>query len=206
MTKPDTNSSWRERQKLDLRELIYETALQLFRTQGFDKTTVQQIASAGGIGKGTFFNHFFSKDQVLQEWYRRITQTALDEVFNTAFASGRQAILALMNHLTVAVSADPLLWDAKAAATTSELLKKEEKDLDKEVLAFCKQAIERDLAKYQPVTRVDTNFLAEMILTVLTGSGHSWSVAGHRQDLSKILEQRVSFILDAALIMKETKS
>ena len=56
----------REQAKLERRERIYEAALCLFRTQGYDSTTVDQITRHAGLAKGTFFNYFPTKDAVLR--------------------------------------------------------------------------------------------------------------------------------------------
>lgn len=40
-------------------------ALELFHAQGFDETTIDQIASAAGVSKRTFFRYFDSKPSVL---------------------------------------------------------------------------------------------------------------------------------------------
>ncbi len=40
-------------------------AVDLFRTQGFARTTVSQIAEAADIVPATFFNHFQSKNALL---------------------------------------------------------------------------------------------------------------------------------------------
>ncbi len=56
----------REQAKLERRERIYEAALSLFRTQGYDSTTVDQITRHAGLAKGTFFNYFPTKDAVLR--------------------------------------------------------------------------------------------------------------------------------------------
>ena len=119
-----TETDWRKRQRLELRENIYKTALDLFQTRGYDVTTMQQIASAAGIGKGTFFNHFPSKDCVVQEWYRRITEAALDEVSKGQFETGRDAILALSVRLTSGAAENSKLWDAKSSATSKPVLRR----------------------------------------------------------------------------------
>lgn len=56
----------REQAKLERRERIYEAALSLFRAQGYDSTTVDQITRHAGMAKGTFFNYFPTKDAVLR--------------------------------------------------------------------------------------------------------------------------------------------
>ncbi len=198
VTEAGSDTGWRERQRLELRALIYETALELFRTRGFETTTVQQIVSAAGIAKGTFFNHFPSKDHVLQEWYRQITRMALIEISARSFDQGRESVLALLARLAGSVAEDPLLWDAKAGATSSVLLRQEEDDLDREVTAFFHRAIDRDIGTGCLAPDTDVSFLTDMLLSVLTGTAHSWTVSGHRWDLAETLEARITFVLDAA--------
>jgi len=54
-----------ERKKAKTKEMIYETALQLFMEKGFEHTTVDEIAAKADIAKGTFFNYFPRKEAVL---------------------------------------------------------------------------------------------------------------------------------------------
>lgn len=65
MTEP-VRSGRREQAKLERRERIYEAALNLFRAQGYESTTVDQITRQAGLAKGTFFNYFPTKDAVLR--------------------------------------------------------------------------------------------------------------------------------------------
>ncbi|HEY9352344.1 MAG TPA: TetR family transcriptional regulator [Nocardioides sp.] len=50
---------------LRTRARILDVALDLFERQGYDATTVSQIAEAAGITQMTFFRHFPTKDAVL---------------------------------------------------------------------------------------------------------------------------------------------
>lgn len=56
----------RETNKHDRRERLYEAALALFREQGYEQTTVDQITRRAELAKGTFFNYFPSKDAILR--------------------------------------------------------------------------------------------------------------------------------------------
>ncbi|WP_426455234.1 TetR/AcrR family transcriptional regulator [Paenibacillus sp. S-38] len=55
----------RESRKRELKEQIFLQALQLFHEKGFEQVTVQEITAKCGIGKGTFFNYFAKKEDIL---------------------------------------------------------------------------------------------------------------------------------------------
>jgi AcrR family transcriptional regulator len=47
------------------RERLVRAAFDLFAGQGFEQTTVDQIAARAGVGRSTFFRHFPTKDSVV---------------------------------------------------------------------------------------------------------------------------------------------
>ena len=55
----------RERRKLEVRTRIYSVARELFTKQGFNATTVDEIARLADVAPATFFNHFQSKQALL---------------------------------------------------------------------------------------------------------------------------------------------
>jgi AcrR family transcriptional regulator len=55
----------REARKAATRRCVQEHALRLFLAQGYEATTVEQIATAAGVSHMTFFRHFPTKESVV---------------------------------------------------------------------------------------------------------------------------------------------
>jgi AcrR family transcriptional regulator len=68
----------RERKKAKTRWAIQEHALRLFAEQGYESTTVDQIAAAAEISPSTFFRYFRTKEDI-------VVQDEFDDLFVEAF-------------------------------------------------------------------------------------------------------------------------
>jgi AcrR family transcriptional regulator len=75
-TQIDPTPGLRERKKLKLRRTIQAHALRLFESQGYEQTTVEQIAEAAETSTTTFYRYFPTKEDVV-----------LDDDFDALMAS-----------------------------------------------------------------------------------------------------------------------
>ena len=67
---------------------IIDAAEKLFASKGYDKATVNDILSANGIAKGTFYYYFNSKEEVLDAIIKRRIDAGLEKA--KAIASSRE--------------------------------------------------------------------------------------------------------------------
>ena len=117
-----SHASLRTRKKAATKERLYCAALDLFRRQGFASTTVEEIAAAAEVSKGTFFNYFSSKEALRYYLGERLALEA-GEALKAALPDPslptRRKLSDLLRRLAGAVEADR----ERAQAAVFELLK-----------------------------------------------------------------------------------
>lgn len=73
--------------KADTKQEILDAALELFSTQGYEATSVSQIADAVGIRKASLYSHFASKQEILDRLLQ-VTSAAYEKHSIFAQADG----------------------------------------------------------------------------------------------------------------------
>lgn len=87
----------RERNKRDKRERILNAAKTLFRAQGFETTTTQQIAEQADVGFGTLYLYCESKEDLLVLVFHDEMQQVIEEAY--ASVPTRAALPAQLEHM-----------------------------------------------------------------------------------------------------------
>jgi AcrR family transcriptional regulator len=104
----------RERKKARLRQQIIETAIRLFRKQGYEKTRIDDIVKILEISQPTFFRYFSSKDAVLRDVGKRgfecIAERLKSELSTNADTAER--LHRLYHAMALEAEADRPLWKA----------------------------------------------------------------------------------------------
>ena len=101
--------SLRERKKAATKERIYLEALELFRRKGFAAATVDEIAEAAEVSKGTFFNYYASKESLLHyagERYASAAAQAVQATLRDPHLALRQKLSLMLSQLASAVDAN----------------------------------------------------------------------------------------------------
>jgi AcrR family transcriptional regulator len=76
------------------RERIIGASQQLFRDQGINCTSLDQLCAVAQVSKRTFYQHFAGKDELIAEHLRRFDPDVLPEVFDRTDLTPRERLLA----------------------------------------------------------------------------------------------------------------
>ncbi|MCZ7686634.1 MAG: TetR/AcrR family transcriptional regulator [Sandaracinaceae bacterium] len=108
----------REEQRERTRRRLYECALEVFRRDGVVACRIDDIATAAGVSRGSFYFHFPTKEHVLLERMRETEDVICDALDALGPDASVTAVLGVLNEQLAAVwEPDPqLLPDVTGAA------------------------------------------------------------------------------------------
>jgi len=168
---------------------VQDIALQLFADDGFDATTVDQIATRAGISVATFFRYFATKadaafndpDEWLPEVWRAIVEHDPD------VADLEAARLALQEHWVGRIDRDRAVLQSRAIASSPLL-----RGLSAEVGLRWRSVIADALARRrrEPVADAEGELAAGLVLTVVGAASDRW-ITGPDVDLGRALDEEL---------------
>src|SRR5437868_7442598 len=174
-SKPE-NGSRRERRREELRERIFQAAIELFIEQGFFNTTVEQITEVADVGKGTFFNYFESKEHLvlkLTEAQEAVLRKVVAEIESAT------SVRSLLQNLQHQIAAGPgrsqlMLRSLLGCAYTNELVWEKFKHL----LALARELISQVMRRGQELGEIRVDIpplqLARLYQQIVFGTNAIW--------------------------------
>jgi AcrR family transcriptional regulator len=81
-----TEPGRRERKRQEKLDHIAQTAHRLFETHGYDAVTMEQLAVASDVAKGTLYSHFPVKEAVLAHWLHMQLEQDLEQLLPMCLA------------------------------------------------------------------------------------------------------------------------
>jgi AcrR family transcriptional regulator len=192
----------------EVRSRLYHGALARFRERGFDGVSVSELTREAGVAKGTFFNHFPTKDHVLSAAHEELVGEALEEVAGEGL-TGTAALLATFELLARGLESDRRMaallferWsllpsvgsdgdDARfEGGHTSDLLRGRVREWIDGTLSF-------DL----PVAELEPEALASLLLGAYSATVTEWATGESAPfPLVSTLRRRLAFLLRAAAL------
>jgi AcrR family transcriptional regulator len=115
-----TKEDGRTRNGRATRERVYEAAITVFASRGYDSATMDEIAAEAGVARRTAFNHFPAKADIASAWAVRRGERAF-ALAQEADRSGRHVtdrVAAYFHELALMTERD---WDETRQMTTGWL-------------------------------------------------------------------------------------
>jgi AcrR family transcriptional regulator len=179
----------RERKKRERRRRIEDAAVDLFERDGFEATTVEQIATAADIAPRTFFSYFETKDDVVLADYAERLDRILGELRRRP--PDEAAWTALRASFAVVASDYAAEEDriarrfAIVATTPSVLARSLQLQLGWERALAAELATRDGAAADDP----DPGLLAAAALAAMRSSLQHWLVGGRRDALPSLVQR-----------------
>jgi len=88
-----------ERKKKESRQKIIKAAMELFERQGYNNTTMEQIADEADVARKTLYNYFPVKEALADEYVREISKGFVQENLESLnnFSDTRSRLLSALN-------------------------------------------------------------------------------------------------------------
>jgi AcrR family transcriptional regulator len=193
----ETTLSRRERKKRETRQRLMKAALRLFGERGYDDTTVEQIAEAADVAKGTFFNYFETKETILPalaEWrLQQLKEALLPE--QGAPASPVARIKLALRLVVEDPLSQPVLMQRLFAATMHHL-----NNMDVHPAHALAQLLADQVRQAQAVGEIradlDPLYLGSVIRTLFFQQLMMWHCDHRPAPLPELLDATVDLLLD----------
>ena len=185
-------SGLRERMRATVRAEVSEVALRLFAEQGFDRTTVDQIAAEAGLSRASLFRYFGTKEDIvlghLEQMGERIAQAlaarpererpwkSLRQAFNVVTTTNEQAPQQALSYLRM------------LAETPSLRARHWEKQLAWQNL-LVPEIARRVCADPDQPTDPRPNALVSSALACLDAAANAWVAAEGAVALARLLDE-----------------
>jgi AcrR family transcriptional regulator len=194
-----TVAGLRERKKQKTRDAIQRAAMRLFAEQGYEATTIEQIADAVEISPSTFFNYFPSKEDV-------VFTDDYDQLFVSVFA-GRPAEeplgVAIRQTVTQALGEvlerdrDVILTRARLVLSEPALRARVWEDLVQAQQQFASLIASRT---GRPADDFEVRITAMVVVAALAAASEEWVRSDGRPDMMEMINRALDVVETGAQV------
>jgi AcrR family transcriptional regulator len=183
------------------RERLVLAALDLFADQGYDNTTVTQIANRAGLTKTTFFRHFSDKREVLfagQEAHSRLLADGAAAAPDSA--APLEAVAAALDALTASFTAEQRERAPQLLAVIADNPELQERATFKR--AALTAALASALGK-RGVPDLTASLAADLGARALDRAYDRWIEPSSQQTLTELASEELQALRNAAMALGE---
>lgn len=180
----------RQRNKEYTKKILIDSAMELFKKQSFQQTTIQNIVDAAGFSKPTFFAYFKSKEQILYEFDLN-QMVLLEELQKKVISQGENLLeglaenivkLALMLHTTTMFTQNTV-----HLLTVSEAYKEMLAELFNTFKMVVKVTIDYGQQNGIVKPEICSKSISDDVINIYMGTLLSWLIFDGNEPLEKVM-------------------
>ncbi|MHC5108889.1 MAG: TetR/AcrR family transcriptional regulator [Planctomycetota bacterium] len=187
-----TQLTRRERRRIEQRRRIKQAAIGLFIERGYAEVTVESITTAADVAKGTFFNYFPTKADVLIAFWEEMLGEVLAYGESLPAASPLVSFRRFFRHFARLVEDNTAMFDllVRQVAFQPAL-----RDVEGDASARTRRIYRRFLSEGESDHGVQVDFLSEIIRDLWVGSLRQWVFSDHSFSLARRMDRKLQFVL-----------
>jgi AcrR family transcriptional regulator len=181
---PNARPTLREEQKRFTRNRLIEAAFEILSEYGYAASTVDQIVAAAGASRATFYLHFKSKTDIVQQMTRESQGTTFELYEQVPTYNSPRADLAVwLDALVTRIERDPFMKISSQAVTLDPALAKTYEDTVKRLADIL---VEKLCAPAEETERL--RLQARLLIVQLERTTYLWLVQGWKFNRAALLE------------------
>lgn len=163
----------RRQQAIDSKNLIYETAIKLMASEGFERLTIEKISKEAGVSVGAFYHYFSSKNDLLSELFLRGDEYFSEKVANDIQGLNTEAqILSYFDHFARFYIGNGVEIIKSLYKTQDKLFTKE----DRVIVTLLRDIVARGFAKNELNQTMSVDETVDFLFTAARGLVFKWCV------------------------------
>jgi len=186
----------REQQRERMRQRLLAAALELFEAQGFDATTIDQIANRADVARQTVLNHYPAKKDFVTAWgaRRRDELAALEDLPVESARDGLHRIMSALAEINV-----------REERLTRQL--REQRIVPQPIPEAMFRILREGLERGEIAGSVDSRVAAEIVAAVYFDTLSRWLIEEEPGfDLCQALNSRLDLLLNGLAADGERKA
>lgn len=172
---------------METKNSLMETALRLFAEHGYDRVTVDDITGTAGVSKGTFYNHFETKESVLVEQFHKIDQY-YDSVFaeigeDAPAAEQLRVLIDAMTHYCADICGVEVMRVVYASQISTSSTISILNNRSRSIYRYLRRIVAAGRASGEISTNVEDEILVEILMRSCRSLIYDWCLNGGEFDL-----------------------
>lgn len=185
---------------LETKEAIYKAAINLFNKKGYENVHIEDITKAASTAKGTFYNYFKSKKDLLYHTFDKF-----DEMYSNAYETVKAIPTFEYRFLSFIEQAykqiDNFGKKIPKALYYNNILEKDPQILrnDRVLYILITEMIEFGINTGELNSNKPVEYYLEMIKTQIVGIDYRWCVSSKELDLSQYAKENMFIFINGLM-------